>query len=624
MSTEQQPAPEEHVDWRRVHKVTPVLNAWKVIVALFAVLVWQNTQLLAEVWEDRDTVNWTLVLLIGGGAVFLLLLVLTVYSVLSWRMMRYAVGRDAVFLHSGILFRQQRHARLNRIQAVDVVQPLLARLFGLAQLKIETAGGTGSSVVLAFLKEDEAQRLRREVLDRAADRGTTTTPAPPSSGEAAPVAAPGVTPPRPDVERELLTVPTGRLVGSLALSGSMIALVLVLIGLLVAAIAAESFAPLAGALPGFIGWGTYLWGRFTGGFNFRAAISADGIRLRYGLLETRTQTVPPGRIHTVGLKQPLLWRSRGWWRVEVNVAGYGGLENQMESTTGTVLLPVGSRGDALTALWLVLPDLGVPNPQAVIDAALEGSGDAAGFATSPRGARWLDPLSWRRNGIQLTESAVLMRTGRFNRALAIVPHERTQSLALSQGPLERRVGIANVVAATVGGSVATTAHHLEQMTALAILSEASERSRAARHRESPEEWMRRVGLIGPAAPQPGVDGAPPPTGGPVNAAPTGAPGQAPPTGVPVQAPATGVPVQAPPTGVPVQAPPAGPPVQAPPSAGAPTSPPPPATAPRDDVPPPPAGAPLAPRPDVPPPPAGVPLAPPPPAGPPVQGPPSGR
>ncbi|PYF99532.1 putative membrane protein [Georgenia satyanarayanai] len=569
MSTEQQPAPEEHVDWRRVHKVTPVLNAWKVIVALFAVLIWQNTQLLAEVWEDRDTVNWTLVLLIGGGAVLLLLLVLTTYSVLSWRMMRYAVGRDAVFLHSGILFRQQRHARLNRIQAVDVVQPLLARLFGLAQLKIETAGGGGSSVVLAFLKEEEAQRLRREVLDRVADR-VTTTPAPPAGGEpAGPGAAPAPAPARPDVERELLTVPTGRLVGSLMLSGSMIALVLVLACLLVAAIIAESFAPLAGVLPGVIGWGTYLWGRFTGGFNFRAAISPDGIRLRYGLLEQRTQTVPPGRIHTVGLKQPLLWRRRGWWRVEVNVAGYGGLENQMEATTGNVLLPVGSRGDALTALWLVLPDLGVADPQAVIDAALEGSGEAAGFTTSPRSARWLDPISWRRNGIQLTESAVLMRSGRLSRALAIVPHERTQSLALSQGPLERRAGIANVVAATVGGSVATTAHHLEQLTALALLGEASERSRAARHRESPEEWMRRVGLLEPA-------------GRPDGGAPD---------------------ASAPGPGVPVQAPPAGAPVQMPPPAGVPTPAPGRAPAPL----PPPAGAPLDPRPAAPPPPAGTPV-----------------
>ena len=557
MSAEQ-PAPEEHVEWRRVHKVTPVLQAWKVIVAVFAVLVWQNVETITELWDDRDSVNWTLVLLIGGGVVLLLLLVLTVYSVLSWRMMRYAVGRDAVFLHSGILFRQQRHARLNRIQAVDVVQPLLARLFGLAQLKIETAGGGGSSVVLAFLKEDEAQRLRREVLDRAAGR----EPAAPTDGEGpgeatagAPAPAPAV---HPDAERELLTVPTGRLVGSLLLSGSMIGLVLLLAGLTVAAVATGSAGPLFGALPGVFGWGAYLWGRFTGGFNFRAAISPDGIRLRYGLLEQRTQTVPPGRIHAVGLKQPLLWRRRGWWRVEVNVAGYSALENQTESTTGTVLLPVGTRGEALTALWLVLPDLGVADPKAVIDGALEGEGEAGGFLTSPRSARWLDPVSWRRNGVQLTDRAVLVRRGRLNRALAIVPHERTQSLALTQGPLERRAGLANVAPATVGGPVSTTAHHLEAMTALAVLGEASRMSREARHRESPAEWMERVGL---------VPRRPPAAAGPVDAPPAGAPApgplDAPPAGPPVVGPS---PVDAPPAGPPVAGPPLGAPADLPPPA----------------------------------------------------------
>lgn len=495
-TTQAQPAPEEHVEWRRVHKVTPVLNAWKVIVAVFAVLVWQNVEGLSELWDERDSVDWTLVLLIGGGALLLFLVVLAVYSVLSWRMMRYAVGQDAVFLHRGILFRQQRHARLNRIQAVDVVQPLLARLFGLAQLKIETAGGGDSSVVLAFLREEDAQRLRREVLDRVADRKAPSSPAPAAEEGAGtapttPVGAPQVP------ERELLTVPTGRLVGSLLLSGSMISLVVVLAGLTLAAVAAGSAAPLFGAVPGLFGWGGYLWSRFSGGFNFRAAISPDGIRLRYGLLEQRTQTLPPGRIHAVGLKQPLLWRRRGWWRVEVNAAGYGPTGDANQAITGTVLLPVGTRGEALTALWLVLPDLGVDHPQAVIDAALEGDGEAAGFHTTPRRARWLDPISWRRNGILLTRRAILMRRGRLNRSLAIVPHERTQSLALTQGPLERRARIANVVAATVPGGVATTAHHLEELTALAELERASVKSREARHRESPEEWMRRVGLLPP-------------------------------------------------------------------------------------------------------------------------------
>ena len=132
------------------------------------------------------------------------------------------------------------------------------------------------------------------------------------------------------------------------------------------------------------------WGRFAGEFGHEAAVSPDGIRLRRGLLEKRSQTLPPGRVQAVRLRQPMLWRLKGWWRVQVNVAGYGGGEEGESAVSAqTVLLPVGPREDALTALWLVLKDIGTDDPFATIDAALEGHGEASGFLTSPRRVRVL-------------------------------------------------------------------------------------------------------------------------------------------------------------------------------------------------------------------------------------------
>src|SRR5690606_16075050 len=52
------------------------------------------------------------------------------YSALAWRMTSYAVDDESVHLRTGVLVRQQRRARLDRLQAVDVLQPLLARLLG--------------------------------------------------------------------------------------------------------------------------------------------------------------------------------------------------------------------------------------------------------------------------------------------------------------------------------------------------------------------------------------------------------------------------------------------------------------------------------------------------------------
>lgn len=473
--------------WRRVHRITPVLNAWKAVVALLFFLVWQVTDQLdtlpTDLWQTMGRFRGV-ALLVVLGLVVVVAAVATLYSVLAWRRTLFAVGAESVDLHTGILFRQQRHARLNRVQAVDVVQPLLGRLFGLAQVRVETAGGGGSNVVIGYVPEAEAQALRNEIMARAAG---VEVPAPGEVGAGPVAAAP---------ERQVLEVPATRIIGGLLLSGGMIGFVLTVVGLVVAAVVVGSVAPVFGVLPALLGSGGYLWSRFAGEFGFRSALSPDGIRLRHGLLETRTQTLPPGRVQAVELSQALLWRRRGWWRVQVNVAGYGA-ETAGNNVVETVLLPVGGRGEALTSLWLVLPDLGVEDHRELLDAALGGAGGGAGFLTSPRRARWVDPLAWRRTGLRITGTAMVVRRGRLVRRVVVVPHERTQSLALSQGPLERRLGLADLHAHSVPGPVTPVVPHLDAELARDLLLEQARRARTARAAEGPEEWMRRVAVPGP-------------------------------------------------------------------------------------------------------------------------------
>jgi putative membrane protein len=123
------------------------------------------------------------------------------YATLAWRMTRYAVDAETIYLHTGVVFRRQRAARLDRIQGIDTIQPLLARVFGLTELKIEVAGGADSAVRLAFLREEVAQRLRNELLARAAG---LEQPEVDAEGAVAPApAAP---------ERSLVEVPPARIV----------------------------------------------------------------------------------------------------------------------------------------------------------------------------------------------------------------------------------------------------------------------------------------------------------------------------------------------------------------------------------------------------------------------------
>lgn len=125
--------------WRKLHPVTPVLRAWKVVAAVLAVVVGQNVDDILRL----DLPGWVLTVSVLGG-LLLLAVVGAAYSALAWRRLRYRIDAEAVHVERGILWRQQRRAQLDRLQAVDVVRPLLGRLFGLAELRLEVAGGSGS------------------------------------------------------------------------------------------------------------------------------------------------------------------------------------------------------------------------------------------------------------------------------------------------------------------------------------------------------------------------------------------------------------------------------------------------------------------------------------------------
>lgn len=524
------------LEWHRVHPVTPLVRGWTVIAVLLVVVGQQTLNGLPEGDNLLQGDRWWMILL----GILAIGLVGLGYSALAWRMTSYAIDDESVHLRTGVLFRQQRKARLDRLQAVDVVQPLLARFFGLAELKLEVAGGADSGVKLGFLKEVEANRLRNDLLARAAglrvghradaasagtasagtaSAGTasagTAASVPTAVGPAGSVGVPGDSPavgggPTGDAgetgapeapEQPVTAVQPGRLVASLLRSGATVGLVLGILAIVGVVVGTREIGVLFSALPAVLGFGGYLFSRFTGEFGFRSAISPDGIRLRHGLLETRSQTIPPGRVQAVRLKQGPFWRGPDWWRVDVNVAGYGVSSDGTD--TKSVLLPVGTRDEALAALWLVLPDLGTPDPRGLLDEGLVGLDAGAHFVASPRRSRLLDLVSWRRHGFAVTDRALLLRSGRVFRELVVVPHERTQSLGLGQGPLQRRFDVATFAVHSTPGPISPKVYHLDSGDAARLLDTQAARAREARAHAGPELWMRRDAVpLAPAAPSP--------------------------------------------------------------------------------------------------------------------------
>jgi putative membrane protein len=276
----------------------------------------------------------------------------------------------------------------------------------------------------------------------------------------------------------------------------------------------------AGLIGALTGVGAYVFAMVNRGFNFRAAIADDGIRLRHGLLETRRQTVPPGRVQAVRLRQSLLWRGKDWWHLTINVAGY-----QKDQDAVSTLLPVGPREEALLALRLVLPhvthSLEAPTASddddqlaSVLTLAMSGTGDAGGFVAAPRATRWLDPIQWRHRGVTATDTALIVRRGFFVREVFVVPHERTQSLNLAQGPIQRSLGLASVELQSTPGPVKPIAHHLAVTDALRLMDEQAERARRRRKVQTPEQWAKAIDDLGIEEFGDRAETPPPATGGP--------------------------------------------------------------------------------------------------------------
>ena len=154
--------------WRRVHIITPLLEVWPIIVAIIAFATVRNLNELQEAMNaglgNAIMDRLFLVALVS----ILVIAFLFLYTFLQWRVTAYALTDSALWFRKGILNRNQRHARLDRIQAVDITQPVLARLVGLGKLDVEVAGGSDSNITIGFLKVSELEALRGEILARAA------------------------------------------------------------------------------------------------------------------------------------------------------------------------------------------------------------------------------------------------------------------------------------------------------------------------------------------------------------------------------------------------------------------------------------------------------------------------
>lgn len=93
----------------------------------------------------------------------------------AYKFYKYELREDGFRKEHGVIWKKYVHIPYERIQNVDIYRGILARLLGLSDLQIQTAGmssvtgsyGAGSEGRLLGVTKEEAERLRDELIRRA-------------------------------------------------------------------------------------------------------------------------------------------------------------------------------------------------------------------------------------------------------------------------------------------------------------------------------------------------------------------------------------------------------------------------------------------------------------------------
>lgn len=277
--------------WQRLHPLSPAVRSGRGLVPL--IVVGGLTSLRGGHSDSTQYVIWIGLAVVG-----------VVFGAVQWLVTRWAFDGATLRIETGLIRRDSQQLPVARIQAVDLVSPFLARILGLAELRIRVAGAK-SAHHLSYLSAPVAADLRARLL--ATHHGLDQSV------------------PEPD-EQPVVVVPPARLLGSVLLSASTAGAVLfvaLLVGL--STVSRAAAAAVAGSLLVYLlGIGQGIWRRFNEQYRFTVALAPDGIRVRRGLLSTVSETIPIGRVQAVRQIEPLWWRLFGWCRLEVDLAGVPG------------------------------------------------------------------------------------------------------------------------------------------------------------------------------------------------------------------------------------------------------------------------------------------------------------
>ena len=407
-----------------------------------------------------------LVLAIGAGVA---------YEVAYYRRFEYELTDDSLDIRSGVFSRREREIPLRRVQNVDVTRTFVARLLGLAEVDVETAGGGGTEASLRYVSKSAATQFQDDIRKRRARATGETGGAPEASGETAGSEADAVP------ESETLFELSDRdlvLYGVLSFDPRLFSGVLAFAPFLwpfvndVVPLEALGFVVVVAlvGLGALVLWAASAVVRVVQFYGFRLRRVGDDLRYERGLLQRYDGTIPVSKLQTVSVEENVLMRRHGFASLAVETAGYA--PGSSPSGGSEAAVPIAAREDVFSLARTLEDfhefDLSRPPERArkryvrryalaFGAVALVAFGIAQLFTFPWYVALALLPfafpaarLAHANRGYDTGPEHAVTQAGFWRRQTRVVPYDRVQTIIRRQTVFQRRWGLTTVVLDTAG------------------------------------------------------------------------------------------------------------------------------------------------------------------------------
>jgi len=421
--------------------------------------------------------------------------VLVVVSVWQYLTFRYRIDDDRLIVRSGLLERSVRQIPYSRIHNVAIHQTLLHRLMGVAEVRLESAGGHKPEAQMRVLRMPEALALEQLIRDRG--RADAATAAPDGRPVAAPVGTTLLALSIWEVVKLGLISNRGMIVVAGAVALSFQVLPERAMGRWLVESGREAFGYASGFATTWMAKGLVLMGMLALALALIRAFSVLLSLLRYhgfrlqrqgrrltverGLFGRSRSSVPRRRIQAWTQHEGVLHRLFARRTLEIDTASARGSDGQGNANAQRgldALAPIAppTTCDAIVRDIALLPswppvDWQPLHPRAwqrlLIGDLFMAVGLCAALAWFFQwwGALGLLWLPWSmfvarrhaaRAGYVVDDAVVAVREGWWTRSWRFAELGKLQAVELRQSPLDRRFGMASVWLDTAGANPLTT------------------------------------------------------------------------------------------------------------------------------------------------------------------------